>query len=73
MKNKPELVVLDPMGNIDLILNYMRKNGVNAAFKEWQGKLNRNDQLPRGQFFKGKKAGKPHMLLDEVWQILKHN
>lgn len=25
-----------------------------AAFRDWQHKLNRNDQLPRGKFIKGK-------------------
>lgn len=40
-----------------------------AAFRDWQHKLNRNDQLPRGKFFKGKKAGKPIILIDECWQF----
>ncbi|HHC7087292.1 TPA: hypothetical protein ACN376_003994 [Vibrio parahaemolyticus] len=36
-----------------------------AAFREWQHKLHRNDTLPRGAFFKGKKAGKPIFIMDE--------
>ncbi|EGR3042467.1 hypothetical protein DMW15_22940 [Vibrio parahaemolyticus] len=36
-----------------------------AAFQEWQHKLHRNDTLPRGPFFKGKKAGKPIFIMDE--------
>lgn len=40
-----------------------------AAFRDWQHKLNRNDQLPRGKFFKGKQAGKTIILIDECWQF----
>lgn len=36
-----------------------------AAFLDWQQKLHRKDQLPRGRFFKGKKAGKPVVIIDE--------
>ncbi|MEZ9359036.1 hypothetical protein AB4175_04015 [Vibrio cyclitrophicus] len=36
-----------------------------AAFKEWQHKLHPNDQLPRGAFFKNKRAGKPIVIMDE--------
>lgn len=36
-----------------------------AIFLDWQHKLHRNDQLPRGCFFKGKKAGKPVVIIDE--------
>lgn len=41
-----------------------------AAFRDWQHKLNHGDQLPRGKFFKGKKAGKPVILMDEAWLLL---
>lgn len=41
-----------------------------AAFRDWQHKLKRGDQLPRGKFFKGKKAGKPIILMDEAWMLL---
>ncbi|WP_045861723.1 hypothetical protein [Teredinibacter purpureus] len=40
------------------------------AFREWQYKLNRNDQLPRGKWFKDKKAGKPIMIMDEAHLLL---
>lgn len=47
---------------------YLALKGQNAAYKDWLHKLNRNDKLPRGKFFKGKKAGKPIILIDEFWQ-----
>lgn len=37
-----------------------------AAFRDWQHRLKRGDKLPRGKFFKGKKAGKPFMMMDEA-------
>ncbi|EGQ9696261.1 hypothetical protein [Vibrio diabolicus] len=49
---------------------YLAYRGKNAAYKDWLYKLSRNDQLPRGRFFKGKKAGKPIVLIDECWQFL---
>ncbi|EMW7305238.1 hypothetical protein AAFN31_004014 [Vibrio parahaemolyticus] len=42
-----------------------------AAFRDWQHKLHRNDQLPRGRFFKGKKAGKPVVIMDEFHMYFK--
>ncbi|WP_045391873.1 hypothetical protein [Vibrio rotiferianus] len=48
---------------------YLALKGKNAAYKDWLHKLNRNDKLPRGKFFKGKKAGKPIILVDEFWQF----
>ncbi|MBY7933061.1 hypothetical protein KW447_19025 [Vibrio fluvialis] len=48
---------------------YLSLKGKNAAYKEWLHKLNRNDKLPRGKFFKGKKAGKPIIIMDEFWQF----
>lgn len=39
-----------------------------AAFEEWRQKLHRNDRLPRGRFFKGKKpGGRKLVVLDEFW------
>jgi len=46
--------------------NIVRKN---AAFRDWQYKLNRRDSLPRGKFFKNKKAGRPYFIRDEFWGI----
>ncbi len=37
-----------------------------AAFEDWQHKLNKNETLPRGKFFKGKVAGKPIFIMDEL-------
>ncbi len=42
-----------------------------AAFKEWQHKLHPNDQLPRGAFFKNKRAGKPIVIMDEFHRYFK--
>lgn len=50
------------MPNLERGVAYLRKT---AAFKEWQEKLNAGDRLPRGKFFKGKKAGRPLVILDE--------
>lgn len=36
-----------------------------AAEKEWIGKLKHGDRLPRGKFFRNKKAGKPLVIVDE--------
>lgn len=41
-----------------------------AAFKEWLHKLHPNDQLPRGAFFKNKRAGKPIIIMDECHRYL---
>lgn len=49
----------------------LKHAGKNAAFKEWLHKLGRKDTLPRGRFFRGKKAGKPIILIDECWQFNK--
>lgn len=46
-------------------LRYIKKT---FAFEEWRQRLNPNDQLPRGRFFKGKKAGPTIFLMDEFWQ-----
>ncbi len=43
-----------------------------AAFKDWQHRLNTGDTLPRGKYFKGKKAGKPRLVLDEAWLMFRN-
>lgn len=43
---------------------YRRKT---AAFEEWLQKLKRDDRLPRGRFFKGKKPGRKLVVMDEFW------
>ena len=50
---------------------YLAYRGKNAAYKDWLYKLNRGDQLPRGKFFKGKKAGKPVVIMDEFHMAFK--
>ncbi len=47
--------------------------GKNAAFRAWQRKLNRGDRLPRGKFFKGKRAGKPLVIMDEGHLLTSHD
>lgn len=56
--------------NVD---SYKRLLGKNAAFREWQQKLNRGDKLPRGKYFKGKAAGRPFVVKDEAWLFLNGN
>lgn len=36
-----------------------------AAEKEWIAKLRHGERLPRGKFFRNKKAGKPLVIVDE--------
>ncbi|MBA1203628.1 hypothetical protein G7009_18055 [Pseudomonas capeferrum] len=36
-----------------------------SAFDEWRQRLRPNDRLPRGCFFKGKKAGAAFFVMDE--------
>lgn len=38
----------------------------NPAFRDWQYRLRRGERLPRGRFFRGKKAGRPSVLLDRM-------
>lgn len=40
-----------------------------AAEKEWLHKLKAGDRLPRGKFFRNKKAGKPLVIMDEFHQF----
>ena len=44
-------------------IKYRRKT---AAFRDWQFSLKRGDTLPRGKFFKGKKAGGQIVITDEA-------
>ncbi|ELW2866175.1 hypothetical protein QMI71_004577 [Salmonella enterica] len=37
------------------------------AFRDWLQKLNRNDKLPSGKYFKGKVGGKSLLIMDEFW------
>lgn len=39
-----------------------------AAFDEWRRLLRPTDRLPRGSFFRGKKAGAAPFFMDEFWQ-----
>lgn len=39
-----------------------------SAFDEWRQRLRPNDRLPRGHFFKGKKAGPAFFFMDEFCQ-----
>lgn len=41
-----------------------------AAFTDWQHRLKRGDKLPRGKFFRGKKAGRPLVVVDEYWRMM---
>tara|TARA_Y100000780_G_C13548965_1_gene364526 strand:- start:51 stop:275 length:225 start_codon:yes stop_codon:yes gene_type:complete len=55
------------------LTEYKRLAGKNAAFRQWQQKLKRGEKLPRGKFFKGKKAGKPLFIMDEAWLLISKN
>lgn len=41
----------------------------NAAFEEWRKKLRKDDRLPRGRFFVGKKPGREKIQLSKHWVI----
>jgi hypothetical protein len=41
------------------------KSRCGTVFTDWQYKLKRGDKLPRGKWFKDKKAGKPYLVFDE--------
>lgn len=68
MKSEPKLIVLDPLGDTELVKHHMSKLGKNAAYRDWLLNLNHRDQLPRGRFFKGKIGGKPKpkLYIDEA-------
>ncbi|NIH45789.1 hypothetical protein HBM95_23175 [Enterobacter asburiae] len=36
------------------------------AFQDWIKRLNKNDRLPRGRFFAGKKPGRRLAIFDEI-------
>ena len=38
------------------------------AFDDWLHQLSRKDRVPRGRYFRGKRPGKPLIMVDEVWQ-----
>lgn len=38
------------------------------AFDDWIHQLSRNDRVPRGRYFRGKRPGKPLIIVDEFWQ-----
>jgi len=44
-----------------------------TVFREWQYNLKRGDILPRGKWFKDKKAGKPQLIYDEAHLFLNRN
>lgn len=56
----------DDFGGIDRLKRLIAEQKKNAAFDEWRIKLDANDTLPQGKFFKGKKPGNPVMIIDEA-------
>lgn len=44
---------------------YLQRLKKTAAFDEWRQRLNPNDRLPRGPYFKGKKGARPMFVMDE--------
>ncbi|HFD6781973.1 TPA: hypothetical protein ACF3ML_005778 [Pseudomonas aeruginosa] len=46
----------------------LRRIKKTAAFEDWRQRLRPNDRLPRGRFFRGKKAGSCIFFMDEFWQ-----
>jgi len=38
------------------------------AFDDWLHQLSHNDRLPRGRYFRGKRPGRPLIIVDEFWQ-----
>lgn len=38
------------------------------AFDDWLDQLSRNDRIPRERYFRGKRPGKPLIIVDELWQ-----
>lgn len=42
------------------------RNKPRPAFQDWIEHLNRNDRLPRGRFFAGKKPGRRLAVFDEL-------
>lgn len=59
------VTVTQTLADMERFEAYRRKT---AAFEEWREKLSRGDRLPRGRFFKGKRPGRKHVVIDEFWQ-----
>jgi len=38
------------------------------AFDDWLHQLSRKDRAPRERYFRGKRPGKPLIIVDEFWQ-----
>ncbi|MDE8559268.1 hypothetical protein [Pantoea vagans] len=38
------------------------------AFDNWLHQLSLKDRVPRGRYFRGKRPGKPLIIVDEFWQ-----
>lgn len=38
------------------------------AFDDWLHQLSRKDSVPSGRYFRGKRPGKPLIIVDELWQ-----
>ena len=47
------------------------KTGPQFAFFDWQMKLKQGEKLPRGKWFQGKQAGRPKLVMDEVFLMNK--
>lgn len=58
------LTVSQTLPDMERFDAYRRKT---AAFEEWRQKLNHDDRLPRGRFFKGKRPGRKLVAVDEFW------
>lgn len=37
------------------------------AFDDWLHQLSHKDRVPRGRYFRGKRPGRPLMIVDEFW------
>ena len=40
------------------------------AFNDWLHQLLYKDRVPRGRYFRGKRPGRPLLIMDEFWQQL---
>ncbi|KDA94257.1 hypothetical protein T296_11670 [Pantoea agglomerans Eh318] len=38
------------------------------AFDDWLHQLSHYDRLPRGRYFRGKRPGRPLIIVNEFWQ-----
>ncbi|MBY5246604.1 hypothetical protein [Klebsiella quasipneumoniae] len=41
-----------------------------AAYKEWLYRLRPGERLPRGRFFRGKRPGRPLVIMDEFHNFI---